>query len=102
MDFFYYFASVFTLVVSVLVAGYAVVYSWILWDESKHGEDVRKDWNISLYFYAGIFLAVAANLLGVLDDLYGGDYEYFSPFLHLAALVFLFIGFRKRMRQDVK
>ncbi|MEM0475590.1 MAG: hypothetical protein QW343_02230 [Candidatus Norongarragalinales archaeon] len=93
--------SILTLVASILVGGYALVYSWILWDEAKQGK-ARKDWRISLFFYAGVFLIVSANFLVALDDLHAFGGRYASPFLVFAALLCFFKGFSKRAHQEVK
>jgi len=102
LDYWFQVASIFSLVASILVLGYAAVYSYILWDEAKHGEKPRKDWNISLYFYVGIMLAILGNVFNAVDDLYPCGIRYASPFAYLAGLVLFFIGFRKRAAQDVK
>jgi hypothetical protein len=101
VDYWFQLASIFSLVASVLVGGYAVVYSWILWDEAKHGK-ARKDWNVSVLFYAGIVLAILGNVLNAIDDLYPCGARYLSPFAYLAGLVLFFLGFRKRAARDVK
>ena len=102
MDYWYQIASIFSLVASVLVGGYAAVYSYLLWDEAKHKEAPRKDWKISLYFYVGIILAILGNVFNAVDDLYPSGIRYLSPFAYLAGLILFFLGFRKRATKDVK
>lgn len=74
----------------------------MLYHQMKRGS-VRKDWWLSMIFYAGIGMLVLANIFLVISELYKTSLgESLSRiFMMFSMLVFVY-GFRLRMKNTLK
>ncbi|GEM_PF-4801213 len=91
-----------SLVLSAVVLVFWVSYSLMLYHQSKHGT-VRKDWWLSMVFYAGIGLLVFANLILAFSQLYHTPYgERVSVAVNMISMVVFIFAFYLRMKSSLE
>ena len=87
-----------SLVLSVIVLIFWVAYSLIITQQIKQGT-ARKDWKISMVFYAGIMLLVLATVLMGASMLYDtAEGEQLSAILNSISMIIFIYGFYLRMQ----